>query len=146
MKAARTPRRAVAACDVDAGRRGALAAIAALPLAALSSCAPLVRRAAARRIVVVGGGYGGATAARYAKTWGGDSVDVTLVERDRAFVSCPLSNLVLGGSRTMADITVGYDALARHGVRIVHDSATAIDASERRVTEPSADAVYASAL
>ncbi len=82
---------------------------------------------------MVGGGFGGATAARYAAMWGGDSVDVTLVERDDAFVSCPLSNLVLAGSRTLADITVGYDALARRGVRVIHDSAVAVDPERQRV-------------
>ena len=51
-------------------------------------------------VVVVGGGYGGATAARYLKLWGGN-VDVTLVERSADFVSCPISNLVLGGYRSM---------------------------------------------
>ena len=83
------------------------------------------------RVVVVGGGYGGATAAKYLATWGGDSVDVTLVEADAAFVSCPLSNLVLGGSRQLADVTMGYAALARRGVRVVRDTATAVDAGRR---------------
>jgi NADPH-dependent 2,4-dienoyl-CoA reductase/sulfur reductase-like enzyme len=118
---------------VDDRRRRLLAAIASLPALPLGGCAPLAPTAAARRIVVVGGGYGGATAARYAAMWGGDGVDVTLVERDDAFVSCPLSNLVLGGSRTIADLTIGYDALARRGVRIVHDSALAVDVERRQV-------------
>ena len=51
------------------------------------------------------------------RLWGGDAVDVTLVERDDAFVSCPLSNLVLGGSSSIADMTVPYAALARRGVK-----------------------------
>jgi sulfide dehydrogenase [flavocytochrome c] flavoprotein chain len=58
---------------------------------------------------------------------------VTLVERDAAFVSCPLSNLVLGGSRSIADLTVGYDALRRHGIDVVRDSAIAVDAERRHV-------------
>ena len=36
------------------------------------------------RVLVLGGGYGGATAARYLKLWGG-TVDVTLVERQASF-------------------------------------------------------------
>jgi sulfide dehydrogenase [flavocytochrome c] flavoprotein subunit len=87
----------------------------------------------APRVVVVGGGYGGATAAHYLARWGGEGVDVTLVTRDPAFVSCPLSNLVLGGSRTMADITLGYEALGRRRVRVIHDSALALDAERRQV-------------
>ena len=114
-------------------RRKLLAASAAWPLVALTACAPLRGLSGSPKIVVVGGGYGGATAARYAALWGGRAVDVTLVERDEAFVSCPLSNLVLGGSRSIADITLPYQALARRGVNVVHDSAVAIDAKRRRV-------------
>jgi hypothetical protein len=50
-----------------------------------------------------------ATAARYLRLWGGN-VDVTLVERNASFVSCPISNLVLGGHKQMADITAATRA------------------------------------
>ena len=63
-------------------------------------------RAAARRVVVVGGGYGGATVAKYLDLWSNGTLDITLVEPNPAFVSCPLSNLVLGGSKQIADLTV----------------------------------------
>ena len=83
------------------------------------------------RVVIVGGGYGGATAAKYIKLWG-ENIDVTLVEPNAEFVSCPISNLVLGGSRTIADVTVTYDNLARrHGVRMVKDTATAVEAIQK---------------
>ena len=86
------------------------------------------------KVVVVGGGYGGATAAKYLREWSDGRIDVTLVEPNEAFVSCPLSNLVLGGSRQMADITTPYANLARrHGVKLVRDTATAIDAQARRL-------------
>ena len=98
-----------------------------------AAAVPGVLRAAERaRVVVVGGGYGGATAARYLRLLAPE-VEVVLVEPDRAFVSCPLSNLVLGGFRTMADITVPYDGLDRAGVRVVHDRAVAIDGDRRQV-------------
>ena len=86
------------------------------------------------KVVVVGGGYGGATAAKYIRMWSDGRIDVTLVETNAAFVSCPLSNLVLGGSRTIASLTVPYDNLARrHGVRVVRDTATAVDADKRMI-------------
>ena len=125
---AKTPGRAL-----DGVRRRLLRASGALPLAALGACAPFPRTASARRLVVIGGGYGGATAARYAALWGGGSVDVTLVERDAAFVSCPLSNLVLGGSKTLDDITLPYRPLARRGVNVIQDTAVSIDIERRRV-------------
>ena len=84
------------------------------------------------RVVVVGGGYGGATAARYLKLWGGN-VDVTLVERNTDFVSCPISNLVLGGHKQMADITRGYDGLKAVGVKVVQGEVTAIDVAGKKL-------------
>ena len=84
------------------------------------------------RVAVVGGGYGGATAAKYVKMWAPD-IDVVLVERSPRFISCPISNLVLGGNTTMQEITMGYDALRSRGVRIVRDEAVAIDPDRRQV-------------
>jgi len=84
------------------------------------------------RVVVIGGGFGGATAAKYIRLWD-PSIDVVLVERDASFVSCPISNLVLGGFTGMADITRGYDGLQRHGVQVVRDEATAVDPSKKVV-------------
>ena len=84
------------------------------------------------RVVVIGGGYGGATAARYIKLWAPD-VDVTVVERNDVFVSCPMSNLVLGGNTQIGNVTLGYDGLRSRGVNLVRDDAVAVDASARQV-------------
>ncbi len=84
------------------------------------------------RVVVVGGGYGGATAARYLKLWGGN-IDVTLVERNAMFISCPISNLVLGGHKQMADITRSYDGLRAAGVKLITGDVVAIDAAARKL-------------
>ena len=80
------------------------------------------------RVLVVGGGYGGATAAKYLRLFSDQKIDVVLVEASDAFVSCPLSNLVLGGSKSLADITVPYTTLAKnHGVRVIKDMVASID-------------------
>ena len=84
------------------------------------------------RVVVIGGGYGGATAAKYIRLWD-PSIDVVLVERDAGFVSCPISNLVLAGYSSMDEISRGYDGLRRHGVTVVRDEVTALDASRKSV-------------
>ena len=89
--------------------------------------------AAAPRVVVVGGGWGGATAAKYIRMWSPD-IEVTLVERNREFVSCPLSNRVLAGVWTLPQLTRGYGALSsKWGVKIVHDEVTDIDAGKQTV-------------
>ena len=113
--------------------RAGSAASAATALGLTAGCAS-TGSAAGAKVVVVGGGYGGATAAKYIRMWSEGRIEVTLVEPNDSFVSCPLSNLVLGGSKQMADITTPYDNLTRrHGVKIARDRATAIDADKRQV-------------
>ena len=116
-------------------RRDFLKAAGAAGVAgAMAGCASMPGGASAGKVVVVGGGYGGATAAKYIRMWSGGRVDVTLVEPNESFVSCPLSNLVLGGSKTIADVTVPYSGLVKnHGVNLVRDVATAIDTDKRVV-------------
>lgn len=99
----------------------------------LSACATMEGGKPLGHVVVVGGGYGGATAAKYLRVWSEGRIDVTLVEPSIAFISCPISNLVIGGSRKIDQITVPYSGLARYGVKVVRDSATAIDADKRQV-------------
>jgi sulfide dehydrogenase [flavocytochrome c] flavoprotein chain len=80
------------------------------------------------RVLVVGGGFGGATAAKYVRLFSGNKIDVVLVEPSEAFVSCPMSNLVLGGSKSLADMTLPYQTLSgAHGVRRVKDKVASID-------------------
>ena len=87
------------------------------------------------RVLVVGGGYGGATAAKYVRLFSGGKIDVVLVEPNDAFVSCPVSNLVLGGSKTLADITLPYTALSKtHGVTRVKDMVASIDPVKKLAT------------
>lgn len=115
-------------------RREFLQAAGALgAMSALGGCATMGSAGRLGKVVVVGAGYGGATAAKYLAMWGGGAVDVTLIEADAQFISCPLSNLVLGGSKELADLTVGYGGLTRRGVKIVRDTASAVDADKRTV-------------
>ncbi|MCM0043936.1 MAG: NAD(P)/FAD-dependent oxidoreductase [Burkholderiaceae bacterium] len=112
-------------------RRHFLQAASALALLGSAAAARAMRGA---KVVVIGGGYGGATAAKYIRLLSQQQIDVTLVEPDREFVSCPLSNLVVGGSRKLGDISRPYTSLARnHGVTVIHDYASAIDPVARTV-------------
>jgi NADPH-dependent 2,4-dienoyl-CoA reductase/sulfur reductase-like enzyme len=103
---------------------GAAAALAAAGCATTGGARP--------RVVVIGGGFGGATAAKYIRRWG-PNIDVVLVEREADFVSCPISNLVYGGSKTMKDITYGYSGLKRYGVQVVRDTAFEVNTSAKTV-------------
>jgi sulfite dehydrogenase len=117
---------------IEISRRRLIGAGAALGTLALAGCANIGAGPSIGRVVVVGGGFGGSTAARYLKLWGGN-VDVTLVERNASFVSCPISNLVLGGYKQIADLTRGYGGLRALGVKVVQGEVTGIDVAARKL-------------
>ena len=111
---------------------GAGAGLTALGLSA--GCAT-VGGGSKGKVVVIGGGFSGATAAKYIRMWSEGAIAVTLVEPNPMFVSCPISNLVLGGVKQMADITTSYDNLKnRHGIQMVRDTVVAVDTTKRTVT------------
>ena len=107
---------------------------------------PMLSKAATQakgRIVVVGGGYAGATAAKYLRDWSNGGLDVIVVEPRSQFVSCPLSNLVLGGNKNINDLTFGYDLLkSNHGIQWVADEVVSIDAASRVVKMKQGELAY----
>jgi len=113
---------------------GASAAAAATP-AILAGCAtePAAPAKPVGRVIVIGGGYGGATCAKYIRMWSERRIEVFLIERNPQFVSCPVSNLVLGGSRSMQDITFGYEKLREYGVQVIRDDVTGVFVDRKRV-------------
>jgi len=86
-----------------------------------------------KQVVIVGGGVGGATAAKYIRR-ADSSVEVTLIEPNEHYYTCFMSNEVLGGDRKLDSLKFGYDGLRKHGVTVVQDTVTAIDAKGRKVT------------
>ena len=117
-------------------RRGFVSVLGgAAATVAMTGCAtPLGAAGGMGKVVVIGGGYGGATAAKYLRMWSDKRIDVTLVEPNTSFISCPISNLVVGGYKQMSDITVPYDNLSRrHGVKVVHDTVASIDPAKKTV-------------
>ncbi|MBZ0106108.1 MAG: NAD(P)/FAD-dependent oxidoreductase [Sulfuricella denitrificans] len=86
-----------------------------------------------RRVVVVGGGYGGTIVSKYIRM-SDPSIEVVMIERNKTFVSCPFSNLVIGGSRDLKDNMITYDKLAeKHGIQVVYDEVTGIDVAAKQV-------------
>ena len=107
----------------------------ALAIAGLGGCRTgtgEIAPTSGRRVVVVGGGWGGATAAKYVRM-ADPSIEVVLLEPNKTFVSCPFSNLVLSGVRTLPSLTFDYDGLRNRGVTLRHEPALAIEPDQRRV-------------
>ncbi|WP_431094492.1 FCSD flavin-binding domain-containing protein [Polaromonas aquatica] len=115
-------------------RRSFLQSTAALGLLGLAGCATTSVPSKAK-VVVIGGGYGGATAAKYVRLLSDNKIDVVLIEPQEAFISCPISNLVLSGGKQIGDLTTSYAGLSRnHGITVVKDYASAIDTAKKTVT------------
>ncbi|MFW5427045.1 MAG: FCSD flavin-binding domain-containing protein [Methylophagaceae bacterium] len=87
-----------------------------------------------KRVVVVGGGFAGATAAKYVAMWS-NNTEVVMIERNAQFVSCPQSNLVLGGSRTMQQLTHDYNSLVdNYDIKTVQAEVVSVDTDKQQVT------------
>jgi sulfide dehydrogenase [flavocytochrome c] flavoprotein subunit len=86
-----------------------------------------------KRVVVAGGGFGGATAAKYLKIMD-PKLDVVLIEERESFISCPISNLVIGGLKEMKDITFSYSNLVKkYGIKVLNAKVLAIDPVARKI-------------
>ena len=86
-------------------------------------------------VVVVGAGFAGLTAAKYIRLWSQGQVAVTVVEPNPQFISCPLSNLVLAGNKTLDELSFSYQlSQQQHGLRWLKDSVTAIDMEHKQLT------------
>lgn len=87
---------------------------------------------AKQNVVVVGGGYAGAVAAKYIRL-ADPKINVTLIERDEFYYSCPLSNWVVAGFRDLSVQKWDYNGLKKHGVNVVYDEVQGIDPAAKSV-------------
>ena len=125
-----------------AGCAGAPVAGSGAPMVASGSAGELMPKSG-RRVVVVGGGYGGTIAAKYIRMMDA-SIEVVLVERNDHFVSCPFSNLYIGGIlKDLSTLTIRYDKLAaNHGIKVVQAEVTSIDAAAKTIVTSKGKLAY----
>jgi sulfide dehydrogenase [flavocytochrome c] flavoprotein subunit len=113
-------------------RRGFLKLSGAAAAAGALGCSNIAVGGASKKVVIVGGGIGGATAAKYLRM-ADSSIEVTVIEPNKSYHTCFMSNEVIGGERSIDSISFGYDGLRKHGVTVVHDTVSSIDANSRVV-------------
>ena len=87
-----------------------------------------------RRILLLGAGFGGLELATSLSEHFGDAIDVTLIDKSDAFAFGFSKLDVLFGKSTASDVRIPYAGFAKPGVRLVRETITAIDPSEKRVT------------
>jgi sulfide dehydrogenase [flavocytochrome c] flavoprotein chain len=119
-------------------RRTVVQAGMAAAAALVAGCA--TTGAAKPRAVVVGGGWGGLGAARTLARSG--KVEVTLVEPNDGFMSCPLSAHYIAGLQPASDFQRSYAAIDAMGIRRVRERATAVDRAGSAVVLPSGRLPY----
>ncbi len=130
-------------------RRSFIKLIGSASGAAAIAGAPMIAAAAeimpkkGKRVVVVGGGYGGTIAAKYIRMFD-KSIEVVLVERNDHFVSCPFSNLYIGGIlKDLKPLTIKYDKLVKnHGIKLLQAEVTAIDPAAKKVVTSKGELSY----
>ncbi|MDO9507603.1 MAG: FAD/NAD(P)-binding oxidoreductase [Hydrogenophaga sp.] len=112
-------------------RRRQLLQAAALGVAVLSTGCASVSTAARPRVVVVGGGWGGLGAVRGLLATA--AADVTLVEPNEAFMSCPLSAHFIAGHQPATDFQRSYSRVDQLGARRVRERVLEIDRTSKMV-------------
>ncbi len=105
----------------------AAAGSAALPLRARPTRVP-----AKARVVIAGGGFAGSSCALELRRID-PALDVVLIDPDASYVTCPMSNEVIVGSRSLRSITWSRSGLARAGVRWIGDRVAGVDPERRSV-------------
>jgi sulfide dehydrogenase [flavocytochrome c] flavoprotein subunit len=104
---------------------------AAFALSLMGGCASLGTGSAKPKVVVVGGGWGGLGAVRQLATSG--QVDLTLIEPNTSFMSCPLSVLYIAGQAPASDFQRSYAVIDQLGVRQIRERVIEIDRANKAV-------------
>jgi sulfide dehydrogenase [flavocytochrome c] flavoprotein subunit len=112
-------------------RRDFLKQLAASSLL-LGATFPSLSYGAQKRVIIIGGGTGGATAAKYLLR-NDPSIKVILIEKNATYLTCYMSNEVIGGDRDLESLRFNYDTLKSRGVTVVQDEVIAIEADTQKV-------------
>ena len=83
-------------------------------------------------VIVVGGGFAGSQCALTLRR-SDPSIAVVLIDPDARYVTCPMSNSVIVGLRSLESITVPRSGLEHAGVRVIRDRVDGVDVRRRRL-------------
>lgn len=102
---------------------------------ASSASSPATKMLGNHQVVIIGGGWGGLTVAKELKKID-SQFDVTIIEKNDSFMSCPFSNCNLGGLKGVNLSTLTYDysqAIEKHGYGMLTAVVTGIDRGSKIV-------------
>ena len=113
----------------------------------LSSFLPFIEVASsnaknAGKVVIVGAGWGGLSAAKTIKRIS-PQVEVIIIDPNKKFVSCPMSNWVIGQLKSMDNITFNFEALKNnYGIKFIHETAINIDPDKKIIITDKQNIIY----
>ena len=85
-------------------------------------------------VVIIGAGWGGLSAAKTLRNLN-KSVKITIIEKEKNFKSCPISNWVIGQIKGMIDITFSYDLFIKNNdINFITGSVSNIDTTKQSIT------------
>jgi len=84
------------------------------------------------KVVIVGGGFAGSCCALALRRLN-PTADITLLDPQSPYATCPMSNEVLVGLRSLDTLTTSRPGLRRASIRHIGETALAIDADRRQV-------------
>ena len=84
-------------------------------------------------VVIVGAGWGGLSAAKTLRSLN-KNCQITVVEKHKNFISCPISNWVIGQIKNMDQITFSYnDFIINNNINMVFDTVKNIDTYKKKI-------------
>ena len=96
----------------------------------------------AGKVVIVGAGWGGLSAAKTIKRIS-PQVEVIIIDPNKEFVSCPMSNWVIGQLKSIDDITFNFEALKNnYGIKFIHETAINIDPDKKIIITDKQNIIY----
>lgn len=104
----------------------------------------IINKSSNTTVVICGGGFAGLTVAKYLKYFN-PSLEVLLIEKKGHFVSCPYSNLYLGGVEGIDLDTLSFDYLSasiKYGYKFINQTIIDINRDEQIVTTNQEDFFY----
>ena len=89
------------------------------------------------KVVIIGGGFGGGSCLAYLQKFS-NQLDIFLVEKNKYYYTCPYSNSVVGGFRSLKDNKFSLNNLKYNDVKLIYNEVKFID-SEKKIIKFSND-------
>ena len=91
------------------------------------------RAAGAPKVLIVGGGFAGSACALHLRQLVDPAIEVSLIDPVERYATCPMSNEVIAGLRSLSSITLSRSGLRRAGVQVIGAQVIGVDAQRREL-------------